>query len=225
MNQRKIFNIIKERITEIQKSKNNVVRVAINGIEGTGKTVFCKKLTEYLTENKLNAIQVTIDGYHNFKNIRYKQGRDSAKGYYEDAYNENEFVEKVLKSSQNDSPFYVEKIHDLETDEEIIPKKNKLTKQHIILTDGAYLFKEIYRKHWDLKIYLQTDFKTAKMRGIERDKDLLGGFQSTKEKYEKRYHKASRIYIEENKPTEVADIVIDNTDFENLIILKNRNSR
>jgi uridine kinase len=225
MNQRKIFNFIKERIIQIQKSKNNAVRVAINGIEGTGKTVFCEKLTEFLNENKLTAVQISIDGYHNFKNIRYRQGRDSATGYYKDAYNEYQFVENVLKSSQNHSPFYVEKIHNIETDEEIEPVKKYLTQKHILLTDGAYLFKEIYRNHWDLKIYLKTDFETAQKRGIERDIDLLGGFESTKEKYEKRYHAASRIYIDENKPTDLADIVIDNTDFENLIILKNRNSR
>jgi uridine kinase len=185
-----------------------------------GKTIFCKKLTEYLNNNGQKAIQVTIDGYHNSKEIRYKQGRDSAKGYYEDAYNETAFIENILKSSQKEQPFYIEQIHDLETDEQINPIRKELTDKHIILTDGAYIFKKIYREHWDLKIYLQTDFNTALKRGIQRDLVLLGGLKSTKEKYDNRYHKASKMYIEENKPTEFADIIIDNTEFENLKLLK-----
>ena len=220
MTEQEVFNIIREKIIEIRQVKLKVVRVGINGIEGTGKTVFCEKFTKYLIDNGQKAIQITIDGYHNPKEIRYKQGRNSAIGYYEDAYNEKAFVDFVLKSSQNEQPFYVEQIHNLETDELLNPIRKELSNQHILLTDGAYLFKKNYKEHWDLKIYLQTDFNTALERGIQRDLVLLGGLESTKDKYENRYHKASKMYIEENKPTEIADIIIDNTNFENLQILK-----
>ncbi len=213
-----VFELLKKMILEIQQKKQKVVRVGINGIEGTGKTVFCSKLTEYLVLNKLDAIQVSIDGYHNTKEIRYKQGRDSAKGYYEDGYCEIEFVEKVLKSSQNEKPNYVEMIHDLETDKILNLEPKKLSHNSIILTDGAYLFKEIYAEHWDLKIYLKTDFETASKRGIRRDSEKLGGFEIAKEKYQNRYHLASKMYVEEFEPENKADIVINNSDFENLKI-------
>ena len=58
-------------------------------------------------------------------------------------------------------------------------------------------------------------------RGIERDQSALGGYDPTIEKYEKRYHQASQIYISENQPKKVADIIIDNSDFNNLKIIKN----
>jgi uridine kinase len=220
MKEQEVFHIIREKIIEIQQVKLKVVRVGINGVEGTGKTVFCEKFTKYLNDNGQKAIQITIDGYHNPMAVRYKQGRNSAIGYYEDAYNENAFVDFVLKSSQKEQPFYVEQIHILETDEKLDPVKKEISNQHILLTDGAYLFKKIYKEHWDLRIYLQTDFETALNRGIQRDLFLLGGLEATKEKYDNRYHKASKLYIEENNPTEIADIIIDNTDFENLKILK-----
>jgi uridine kinase len=220
MKEQEVFHIIREKIIEIQQLKLKVVRVGINGVEGTGKTVFCEKFTKYLNENGQRAIQITIDGFHNPKVIRYKKGRNSAIGYYEDAYNEKAFVDYVLISSQKEQPFYVAQIHNLETDEQVIPIKKELTNQHILLTDGAYLFKKNYKEHWDIKIYLQTDFTTALKRGIQRDFDLLGGLEATKYKYDNRYHKASKIYIEENRPTEIADIIIDNTDFENLLLLK-----
>ncbi len=39
-----------------------------------------------------------------------------------------------------------------------------------------------------------------------------------KEKYLKRYHKASLFYNNECQPESNADLVIDNTDFDNLVI-------
>lgn len=109
----------------------------------------------------------------------------------------------------------------METDEYLNLKPTEIDNETVLITDGAYLFKSKYRNHWDLKIYLKTDFKTALLRGMNRDVELLGGLKATKEKYDNRYHKASKIYIDKNKPEEQADIIIDNTEFEDLRIIKN----
>ena len=221
MKEKETFELIKTSILSIQEKKDKPIRIAINGIEGTGKTVLAEKLTKYLNSENLNAIQVSIDGFHFNKEVRYKQGRNSAKGYYEDSYDEIVFVEKVLKSSQTDFPNYTTATHNLETDEYLSLEPIKLENNSILITDGAYLFKPNYRNHWDLKIYLKTSFEIAMKRGVERDKDSLGGVELTKEKYEKRYHESSRIYLAENVPEKIADIVIDNSDFNNLKVIKN----
>ncbi|TGV00455.1 nucleoside/nucleotide kinase family protein [Flavivirga rizhaonensis] len=221
MNEKETFELITNRILSIQENKRKPVRIAINGIEGTGKTVMAEKLTEYLNSENIKAIQVSIDGFHFNKEVRYKQGRDSAKGYYEDSYDEIAFVEKVLKSSQTEFPKYTIATHDLETDEYLNIEPIELEKNTVLVTDGAYLFKPNYRNHWDLKIYLKTSFEIAMRRGIERDKNSFGGIELTKEKYEKRYHKSSRMYLNENEPEKIADIIIDNSDFNNLKIIKN----
>ncbi|WP_422092007.1 hypothetical protein [Tenacibaculum ovolyticum] len=221
MKEKETFELIKTSILSIQEKKDKPIRIAINGIEGTGKTVLAEKLTKYLNSENLNAIQVSIDGFHFNKEVRYRQGRDSAKGYYEDSYDEIVFVEKVLKTSQTDFPNYTTATHNLETDEYLSLEPIKLENNSILITDGAYLFKPNYRNHWDLKIYLKTSFEIAMKRGVERDKDSLGGVELTKEKYEKRYHESSRIYLAENEPEKIADIIIDNSDFNNLKVIKN----
>ncbi len=221
MNEKETFELIRNRILTIKEKKGKPIRIAINGIEGTGKTVLAEKLTEYLNSESLNAIQVSIDGFHFNKKVRYKQGRDSAKGYYENSYDEIAFVEKVLKSSQTEFPNYTIATHDLETDEYLSLEPIELENNSILITDGAYLFKPNYRNYWDLKIYLKTSFEIAMKRGIERDKNSLGGIELTKEKYEKRYHKSSKIYLKENEPEKIADIIIDNSNFDNLRIMKN----
>ena len=220
MNEKEAFEILKKRIIQIQSKKEKPTRIAINGIEGTGKTVFAKKLTEYLNSTGMKAIQISIDGFHFNKKIRYKQGRNSAKGYYEDSYDELAFVNKVLKSTQTKNPNYTTATHDLDTDKYFTLKPIEISNKTITITDGAYLFKPNYLNHWDLKIYLKTDFEIAMKRGIERDKENLGGAEAAKEKFEKRCHKASKIYLTENKPEEKADIIFDNSDFKNLRLLK-----
>ena len=173
MNEKEIFDLVKKRILSLQEKRDKPTRVAVNGIEGTGKTVFARKLTKFLHSENIAAIQVSIDGFHFNKEVRYKQGRDSAKGYYDDSYDEVAFVEKVLKASQTEFPHYIPATHDLETDEYLNLDSIQLESKTVLITDGAYLFKPTYRNHWDLKIYLKTSFDIALKRGIERDKDAL----------------------------------------------------
>lgn len=118
------------------------------------------------------------------------------------------FVKKVLISSQIKIPNITTASHDLETDEYINIPPIEITNDTILITDGAYLFKPNFRTHWDLKIYLKTDFQTALHRGMKRDVELLSGLKATKEKYDNRYHKAAKMYIQENNPEELADIII-----------------
>ena len=104
MTEKEVFEELMHRIRCLQDKKQKVVLVGINGIEGTGKTVFCSKFTQYLQSHQINAIHVSIDGFHNTKEIRYKQGRDDAKGYLEDAYNETAFADKVLHAGAVELP-------------------------------------------------------------------------------------------------------------------------
>ena len=220
MKEAEIFSLIKKHVIDIYDRRKRPVRVAINGIEGTGKTIFANRLTSFLNDD-VKTIQISIDGFHFNKEHRYRQGRDSAIGYYEDSYDERGFVEKVLIASQDEYPQITMASYDLVTDEYLNIDPIKITNDTILVTDGAYLFKPVYRAHWDLKIYLKTDFQTALSRGIKRDAEQLGGIMATKEKFDKRYHKASKIYIDQNKPEEQADIIIDNTELDDLKILKN----
>ncbi|MCB9034692.1 MAG: hypothetical protein H6553_12700 [Chitinophagales bacterium] len=218
MQENEVFEIVHQQIKTKALQKLKPIRVVINGIEGTGKTVFAQKLTAYLNHKNANVIHISIDGFHHTKAIRYQQGNDSALGYYEDAYNEQAFVDLVLKNSQKEKATIVTAIHNLDTDESIDVQPIAISNNTILITDGAYLLKPIYQPHWDLIIYLKTDFETALNRGIQRDAPLLGGIDKAIEKYNNRYHKASAMYIDLNQPEQLAHIIIDNTNFNNLII-------
>jgi len=220
MHQLELFEYLEEKINAKLQQKKKPLLIAINGIEGSGKTTFAKQLVAFLNAEHYQTIHVSIDGYHNTKTIRYQQGSNSAKGYYEDSYNEQAFVDNVLKSSQEAQPKYTKAIHDIEMEQEVFFEPENLHNNTILITDGAYVFKKIYEQYWDLKIYLKTDFETARIRGAKRDAVRLGSFENAVEKFKKRYHAASKMYIQENNPEVLADICIDITDFKSLRLLK-----
>lgn len=225
MQQIKIFSIILNEIRKIRETKPKPIRIAVNGIEGTGKTTFSAALVTYLNRQNCPAHHVSIDGFHFNKEVRYRQGRDSANGYYEDSYDEHSFVEKVLLLSQKTPPEYIQATHDLLTDAYLDLPPVNLKNEAVIVTDGCYLFKPVFNPHWDFRIYLKTDFETALARGAKRDEISLNGFENAKLKFKLRYHKASKRYIDEVHPEKFADMIIDMTNFANLIILSKPNSQ
>lgn len=219
MKQTDAFSMIHKAVKLKIRNKNKPIRIAVNGIEGTGKTTFAVNFVEYLKARNVAAFHVSIDGFHFNKEVRYKQGRNSANGYYEDTYNEVAFVKSVLLRSQETSPEYVEATHDLETDAYLELPPTKIPNDAVLVTDGCYLFKPVFNQHWDLRVYLKTDFATALERGARRDQNSLGGYDEAKQKFISRYHAASKRYISEVSPELLADWVFDNTDFDDLIAL------
>ncbi len=225
MQQEALFRKLSEAIISLQKQKDKPLRIAVNGIEGTGKTTFVEAFCAYLQEMALEAIHISIDGFHYNKKHRYQQGRNSAKGYYEDSYDENSFVTKVLVESQKERPHYTFATHDLESDAYLDLKPIKISNKAILITDGAYLLKPAFLEHWDFKIYLYADFEVAMKRGVHRDREVLGGEEATEKKFLERYHAASKIYLEACQPKEQADWIIDVNDFENYQLLKTKHKQ
>lgn len=220
LTENELLEVLKEKIEGLAHQKSKPFRIAINGIEGTGKTVLAKKMTQFLVQAGLNAIHVSIDGFHFNKEHRYRQGRNSAKGYYEDSYDEQSFIDKVLLASQKTPSTIALATHDLETDYYLDIEAVGIANDAILITDGAYLLKKIYQPHWDLKIYLKTDFETALTRGSARDAKQFGSVEAAKEKFKLRYHQASQMYIRDCQPEQIADIIIDYTNFNQLKVLK-----
>lgn len=214
-----IFSVISDEIRKTQNRKSKPIRIAINGIEGTGKTTFATELVKHLNNHDFSATHISIDGFHFNKKRRYRQGRDSASGYYEDSYDEAAFVKNVLQRSQQSPAGYIEATHDLMTDVYLDLEPKNLDDDAVLITDGCYLFKPIFNDFWDFRIYLKTDFSTALHRGAQRDQKALGGYECAKEKFNLRYHAASKRYISEVNPEKLADLIVDITDFENLKII------
>jgi len=219
MTPEELYVYLAEEILKIQHS--TPLRVGICGIDAAGKTFLADKLAEELKKSGRHIIRASVDGFHNPKEIRYKQGRLSPEGYYEDSFNYPVIISNVLDPLSNGGNLeYRTARFDYKTDSEVDSLVQTASKDSILIMEGVFLFRPELVDYWDLKIFLDIDFGENMRRAIERDKDYLGGKQQVVTLYNMRYAPGQILYFTESNPKQKADIVVDNNDFNAPRIVK-----
>jgi len=66
---------------------DRIVRFAIDGVDGAGKTSFANELADVLGDFDRPVVRASVDGFHNPRAVRYARGRQSPIGFFEDSYN------------------------------------------------------------------------------------------------------------------------------------------
>jgi len=61
-------------------------RVAIDGVDGSGKTTLADELAEPVRRAGRAVIRASVDGFHNPRAVRYARGPDSPEGYFRDSF-------------------------------------------------------------------------------------------------------------------------------------------
>lgn len=186
-------------------------RVAVDGITASGKSTLAAEVIDEIQALGRPALHVTMDGFHHQRARRYRFGRLSADGYYEDAYDFGALISRVLRPLGPDgSREYVTGIIDLATDTPVDNPPISSPADAVLIVDGTFLQKTPTNAHWDATIFVDTDFAVAYERGVTRDAERLGGRDKAAEAFDHRYHAASRRYVDEVRPTTTATIVVDN---------------
>lgn len=190
-------------------------RVAVDGTTASGKSTLAKELTNAVQALGKPTIHLTMDGYHNPRRHRYRRGKLSAEGYYEDAYDFRAFVDSVLcPLGPGGDCRYRERIIDLALDEPKDEPLNLAPVDAVVVVDGSFLQRPEIINHWDHCIFVNTSFEISLLRGITRDAALLGGEKQARAAYQARYHAAARLYIDAVHPADSATIVFDNDDLD-----------
>lgn len=192
------------------------IRVGVSGITASGKTTLANELMGELRVRKMDVVRTSIDNFHNPRVVRYKQGKESAIGYYEDAHDYNSFKQKLLIPLGPGGDLHYQTISlDLDKDEFVNQKSKVAKRDSIFIIDGTFLFKKDLSDLYDYKIFVNTDFELARKRGASREERNFGSFEKAEEMFITRYHAASKLYIEQHLPQLKADVVINNDDLDN----------
>ena len=191
------------------------LRVGVSGITASGKTTFANELQKEIHLQGRKVVRASIDNFHNPRTIRYSQGKESAKGYYEDAHDYKVFAERLLiPLGPNGDMRYVMKSHDLEMDMYIESDFMRASKDMVFIVDGTFLFKKELQHLFDYKIFVETDFEIARERGSNREAKAFGNKEKAEEMFLQRYHAACYMYMEEDAPKQCADVVFMNNVIE-----------
>lgn len=196
----------------IEVRERHPLRVAIDGITAAGKTTLGNELTAAITERGHPVIRIRMDDFHHRREHRYRQGKDSARGYYEDAYDFDALNQYVLRPlGPNGDLAFKRRIVDLAADTAIDEPTEMAPPDSILIADGSFMQRR-HRESWDVVIFVNTSFAEALRRGLDRDADQFGGRDAAEQRYAHRYHAASRMYVDEVAPARTADYIIDNDD-------------
>jgi uridine kinase len=188
--------------------------IAIDGITGSGKSSFATNLKAFLNNEGIESFVVHLDNFHNNKQIRYQEGRNSPRGYFNHAFNIDGIMKNLLHPFKNESKFK-EKIHDLETDQELNSPWITIKEKSVLIVEGSFSLREELNQYYDLKIYLNVTKEQSLRRLLKRDQKLFSSPEELESTTRNRYQAAHDLHLLKNSPIKIADFVVDNNDFNN----------
>jgi uridine kinase len=187
-------------------------RVAVDGRTASGKTTFADALAANLEQHGHHVIRASVDGFHRPQADRYRRGRLSPDGYYEDARDLHALRRLLLDPLGPDGDRnYVTAAFDLERDEPLERELTRASEDAVLIVDGTFLQRPELNGAWDFVIFLHVPAEEAQRRGVNRDASALGGIAAASELHERRYRPAFDRYDAEIRPADQADIAIENT--------------
>lgn len=195
------------------------IRIAIDGVDGAGKTMLADALAPLVIAKGRPVIRASVDGFHNPRAIRYARGRYSPDGFFLDSYDYPAFRGLLLDPLGPDgSGNYVAKHFDHRTDQSVAAQPQQAPPAAALIVDGIFLHRPELRDCWDLSIFLQVDFANSMARNAVRDgtPEAL----DPDAPFTRRYVGGQQRYLSECAPAERADIVIDHNALGTPGILK-----
>jgi uridine kinase len=191
------------------------VFVGIDGVDGSGKTIFADELATVLSARQ-PTVRLSIDGFHHRRQERYRQGRDSPDGFWRDSYDYEAFDRHVISPLRSGLGPYLAASHDLDTDVVLDGPALWLDEPSVIVVDGIFLHRPELRDVWDFSVFLEVEFDVSMARMATRD----GSDPDPAAVGNRRYVEGQRIYLQGNAPQRLASISVDNNDLRAPRILR-----
>jgi uridine kinase len=189
------------------------VRVAIDGPDAAGKTTLADELAGMLRRHGRAVVRASIDGFHRPREERYRRGRDSPLGYYEDSFDYDALRRCLLEPlGPGGTLRYRRAVFDVRTDSPQPATEIVAPRDAVLLLDGIFLLRPELFESWDLRVFVSVRFEEVLRRALERDAAHLGSRTEVERRYGGRYIPGQQLYYAAAHPAETADLVVHNDD-------------
>ncbi|MEV6711117.1 uridine kinase [Lentzea sp. NPDC051208] len=180
--------------------------VAVDGVDGAGKTTFCDELAGVLRSAGREVVRASVDDFHHPRTIRWQRGKTSPEGFFLDSFDYPRFVDHLLTPFAEGRPFR-RASHDLETDEYVDPPAEVASPDALLLVDGIFLHRDEVVTHWDFSVFLDVGFAVSVARMAGRD----GSPSDPDDPRNRRYVEGQRLYLATCDPASRASLVVDHS--------------
>ena len=188
---------------------SGVTRVAIDGVDGAGKTYFADELAGVLEASGRSVIRASVDGFHNPRSLRYRKGRASPEGFFEDSYDYEQLKAALLDPlSPGGSRQYRTAVFDHRSDSPVAGASRVASAGDILVFDGIFLHRRELRAYWDYSVFLEVAFAVSIPRGAQRDDSSPDPEAASNQ----RYVRGQELYLRSCEPARFATVTINNDD-------------
>ena len=190
------------------------VRVGIDGRTASGKTTLGDELAGHLAGRGREVFRASLDDFKRPWAERHLYDRASGAGYYRNAFDLNAIRRLLLEPAAPNGSGNVA-LCSIDPLTQINHQSAQLAMpaDAILVVDGVFAFRPELNHCWELRIWLDTDLELSVRRGTARDVSRDGP-QLVETLHRDRYGALENLYAAEVDPIVVADMVIDNNDFE-----------
>lgn len=184
--------------------------VAIDGIDGSGKSIFGDAVIAECARRSIGVALFSVDDFRQQVDWR-RPGASESDIYYEDYYDfaalERCLEQFVAGASAVQVPTY-DSIRECITGETTV----SLTGVSLAVLEGVFTLRARSAANGYL-CYLRTSPDQARQRIVERDMKKGRTREEVERRVRERYFPSQRRYIDAYAPEQRADLLIDNEDF------------
>ncbi|WP_143030378.1 uridine kinase [Blastococcus aurantiacus] len=182
--------------------------VAVDGVDGSGKTVFADQLAAAIDATGRPVIRASVDDFHHARAERYRRGRTSPEGFWLDSYDYAALGRELLDPLRDGAPVRL-RWHDLAADRHVDEPPAPTPPRAVVVIDGIFLHRDELAGRWGLSVWLDVPFAVTAARMALRD----GSPAHPGHPAMRRYVGGQLLYFAACAPWERADLVVDNTDW------------
>lgn len=197
----------------VRMKVDHPVRVAIDGVDGAGKTTLADELVPFIEGRGRTVIRASIDAFHKPRAERYRRGPDSPEGFYFDSF-DNDAVRRLLLAplGPTGNRRYRAAAFDWRTDTVVEEAEREAPADAILLFDGIFCQRPELNANWDLCIFLDVEFEETLRRTLQAEWASTSSSDEKRRRFWARYAAGQKIYLESVHPKERAHIVVDNNN-------------
>jgi uridine kinase len=182
------------------------LEVAVDGRTASGKTSFGHELAHALAARGRPVLRASLDDFKRPWRDRGLYDRESGEGYYRNAFDYDAVRRLLLTPMVGDGVCALCSV-DPRTQIDHSEATVQAAPDAILVVDGVFAFRPELNDHWDLRIWLEIATADSIARGLARD----GGDGTV---MRDRYVVSEDLYAAEVDPAARADVVIDNSRFD-----------
>ncbi|HAP89163.1 MAG TPA: uridine kinase [Arthrobacter bacterium] len=198
--------VLRSLATEILALENGRQLIAIDGVDGSGKSTFARDLAAVIHERPV--LLIHTDDFLNLREIRHRRGRESAEGFWLDTYDYETLHRHVLVPLGKDgNGAYRPVATDHRRNVRLNPGLLQAPDNLLVLVEGMFLHRDELIGIWDYSIYLDVPFLETARRMSLRD----GSHADPEHPSMLRYVGGQRLYFKSAQPWKRATRVVDNT--------------